>query len=164
MLTIDSHKTHLETVEYLRKTGRPAAVIAASGMCAGGRMQNYLKALLPDKRTDVIFVGYQANGTPGRDIQRYGSKAGAAGGNSKLSDLKTAYVMLDDEKIEINAAVHTLSGYSAHAGQKDLLNFATAMTHPPKHIRIVHGDDDAKRALQGLYREHLPQCDVVIGE
>lgn len=43
-------------------------MIAASGMCAGGRIQNYLKVLLPDKRTDVIFVGYQAKGTFGRDI------------------------------------------------------------------------------------------------
>ena len=48
-------------------SGRPAIVIAASGMCAGGRMMNYLQALLGDERTDVVFVGYQAVGTPGRD-------------------------------------------------------------------------------------------------
>ncbi len=153
MLTIDSHQSHLDTVEYLRKTGRPAVVIAASGMCAGGRIQNYLKAQLPDKRTDVIFVGYQAKGTPGRDIQRYGVK----------QETKQPYVMLDNERININAAIHTLSGYSAHADQQDLLNFATGIEQAPKHIRIVHGDDQAKQALQALYREHLPGCDVVIG-
>ena len=128
-------------------------VIAASGMCAGGRIQNYLKALLPDKRTDVIFVGYQAKGTPGRDIQRYGVK----------QKTKQAYVMLDNERININAAIHTLSGYSAHADQQDLLNFATGIEAAPQHIRIVHGDDQAKQALQKLYREYLPDCDVVIG-
>ena len=154
MLTIDSHQSHLDTVEYLRKTGRPAVVIAASGMCAGGRMQNYLKALLPDKRTDVIFVGYQAKGTPGRDIQRYGAN---------VAGKPNGYVVLDGERITINAQVHTLSGYSAHADQQDLLNFATGIDQAPQHIRIVHGDDQAKQALQKLYREYLPDCDVVIG-
>jgi metallo-beta-lactamase family protein len=90
LLTIDSHSDHLDTVAYLRKTGRPAIVIAASGMCAGGRMQNYLKALLPDKRTDVLFVGYQAKGTPGRDIQRYAPN---------ISGKPTGYVMLEGEKV-----------------------------------------------------------------
>ena len=154
MLTIDSHQSHLDTVEYLRKTGRPAVVIAASGMCAGGRMQNYLKALLPDKRTDVIFVGYQAKGTPGRDIQRYGAN---------VAGKPNGYVVLDGERITINAQVHTLSGYSAHADQQDLLNFATGIDQAPQHIRIVHGDDQAKQALQKLYREYLPDCNVVIG-
>ena len=65
VLTINSHADHLNTVEYLRRTGRPAVVIAASGMCTGGRIQNYLQALLPDPRTDVLFVGYQARGNAG---------------------------------------------------------------------------------------------------
>ena len=162
LLTIDSHKEHLATVEYLRKTGRPAIVIAASGMCAGGRMQNYLKALLPDERTDVLFVGYQASGTPGRDIQRYAPN---------ISGRESGYVMFGDgndassggEKIDIKAKVHTLSGYSAHADQKDLVNFVKRMRHKPKHIRIVHGDKGAKRALQVKYNELLPECEVVIG-
>ena len=162
LLTIDSHKEHLNTVEYLRKTGRPAIVIAASGMCAGGRMQNYLKALLPDERTDVLFVGYQASGTPGRDIQRYAPN---------ISGRESGYVMFGGgndassggEKIDIKAKVHTLSGYSAHADQKDLVNFVKRMRHKPKHIRIVHGDEGAKSALKDKYNELLPECEVVIG-
>lgn len=154
LLTINSHKEHLSTVEYLRKTGRPAIVIAASGMCAGGRMQNYLKALLPDERTDVIFVGYQAKGTPGRDIQRYAPNI--SGGSS-------GYVLLDGHKVDIKASVHTLSGYSAHADQKDLVNFVKRMRHKPKHIRIVHGDDEAKAELQRQYQKLLSECEVVIG-
>lgn len=154
LLTIDSHKEHLDTVEYLRKTGRPAIVIAASGMCAGGRMQNYLKALLPDERTDVIFVGYQAKGTPGRDIQRYAPN---------VSGRSSGYVLLDGQEIDIKASVHTLSGYSAHADQKDLVNFVKRMRHKPKHIRIVHGDDEAKAELQRQYQKLLPECEVVIG-
>lgn len=159
LLTIDTHKEHLDTVEYLRKTGRPAIVIAASGMCAGGRMQNYLKALLPDARTDVLFVGYQASGTPGRDIQRYAPN---------VSGKESGYVMFGGfgeggEKVDIKAKVHTLSGYSAHADQKDLVNFVKRMRHKPKHIRIVHGDEGAKAALKEKYNELLPGCNVVIG-
>ena len=149
LLTISSHPDHLNTVEYLSKTGRPAIVIAASGMCSGGRIVNYLKALLGDARTDVLFVGYQAAGTPGRDIQTYGPRGG--------------YVNLDNQRIDIKAGVYTLSGYSAHADQKDLVNFVKRMRFKPKHIRIVHGEQGAKEELQRCYRAMLPGAVVEIG-
>jgi len=63
---------------------RPAIVIASSGMCNGGRVMNYLKAMLGDARHDVLFVGYQASGTIGRLIQKYGPTSG--------------YVTIDGEK------------------------------------------------------------------
>lgn len=155
LLTIKSHTDHLNTVEYLRKTGRPAVVIAASGMCAGGRIQNYLQALLPDARTDVLFVGYQARGTPGRDIQYYGPR---------FSEGKSpGYVLLDGQRVEIRAAIHTISGYSAHADQKDLVNFVKRMHHKPSHIRIVHGDEGAKQVLQRLFQQVIPGATVDIG-
>jgi metallo-beta-lactamase family protein len=69
-------------------------VIAASGMCAGDRMWNYLKALFPDQRTDVLFVGYQPKGAPGRDIQRYAPI---------ISGKPAGYGMLDGEEVQINA-------------------------------------------------------------
>jgi metallo-beta-lactamase family protein len=76
LTTIDRHQDHLSAVAYLKKNARPCVVIAASGMCAGGRIVNYLKALLGDSRTDLVFVGYQAGGTPGREIQSYGPRGG----------------------------------------------------------------------------------------
>ncbi len=155
LLTINSHTDHLNTVEYLCKTGRPAVVIAASGMCAGGRIQNYLQALLPDARTDVLFVGYQARGTPGRDIQQYGPR---------FSQGKSpGYVLLDGQRVEIRAGIHTISGYSAHADQKDLVNFVKRMRHKPSHIRIVHGDEGAKQVLQRLFQQMIPDSQVDIG-
>lgn len=63
---------HLQTVDYLARSGRPAVVIAASGMVSGGRVVNYLKRILGNSRHDVLFTGYQAVGTPGRTIQEYG--------------------------------------------------------------------------------------------
>ncbi len=126
LITIDSHGDHQRLVNYLKQSGRPAIVIAASGMCAGGRITNYLKALLGDSRTDVLFVGYQSEGTPGRDIQRYGPRGG--------------YVFLEGERVDIRAVVHTISGYSAHADQQDLIQFVMGMERKPSEIRIVHGD------------------------
>ncbi|MWJ27648.1 MBL fold metallo-hydrolase [Halomonas sp. ZH2S] len=134
LYTVDDHETHERTVRYLAQSGRPAVVIAASGMCAGGRVVNYLKAMLNDARHQVLFVGYQGAGTPGRDIQRYGPEGG--------------WVELDGERIDIRAGITTINGYSAHADQRDLLNFIKRMRQWPKEVRLVHGDEDARRALK----------------
>ena len=149
LLTVDDHATHLRTVEYLAKTARPAVIIAASGMCAGGRIVNYLKAMLGDPRHDVLFVGYQAAGTPGRDIQRYGPRGG--------------YVRLDGRRYDIRAAVHTLGGYSAHADQADLIRFIAQMRVEPRQVILVHGDHGAKQALQSELRARFPVTRVTIG-
>lgn len=54
---VDSHEEHQQTEAYLAKHQRPTIAIAASGMCAGGRIMNYLKAILSDSWSDVLFVG-----------------------------------------------------------------------------------------------------------
>ncbi|MGP9632685.1 MBL fold metallo-hydrolase RNA specificity domain-containing protein [Halomonas sp. AOP43-A1-21] len=154
LYTVDSHAEHEQTVEYLAKTGRPAIVIAASGMCAGGRIMNYLKAMLSDARHQVLFVGYQGTGTPGRDIQQYGPKGG--------------WVEIDGERIDIKAGVTSISGYSAHADQRDLLNFVKRMHRWPHTIRLVHGDQNAREALksklEALYARKGKDVEVVSSE
>jgi len=132
--TVSGHEDHLELVEELRRTGRPAVVVAGSGMCTGGRIVNYLKAMLGDRRHCVLFVGYQAAGTPGRDILTYGPKGG--------------YVFLDGEKVVIRTSIATIGGYSAHADQAGLVRFATRMRRPPEVIRLVHGEVEAREALR----------------
>ncbi|OGW37133.1 MAG: MBL fold hydrolase [Nitrospirae bacterium GWC2_56_14] len=132
MTVISSHDEHLQTVTYLKKSARPCIVIAAGGMCAGGRIVNYLKALLKDHRTDVIFIGYQAEGTPGREIQQQGT-----GG----------VVNLDGINCPIRAQIHTITGYSAHADQQNLVDFVRAMPEKPRLIKLVHGEPAARRSL-----------------
>ena len=139
LITVDSHADHQKVLQHLTQTARPAIVIAASGMCSGGRIVNYLKAMLGDPRHNVLFVGYQAKGTPGQIIQQYGPKGG--------------YVDLDGERIHIKAGIATLGGYSAHADQQGLVNFATRMRKPPSEIRLVHGEREAKEALEGALRQ-----------
>lgn len=126
-ITVEDHRTHQRLVNRLASTGEAAIVVAASGMCQGGRIMDYLKALLADERTDVLLVGYQAQNTLGWAIQN-GDKQ----------------VTIDDQTIEINAQVHTMSGYSAHADQADLLGFIQGIPTPPKAIHLIHGETNVK--------------------
>ena len=152
LLTVDSHQAHLAMVKRLAETAQPAIVIAAGGMCAGGRIVDYLKAMLHDSRHDVLFVGYQAQGTPGHAIQTYGPKGG--------------YVLLDEVRYNVGAKISTIGGYSAHADQQGLVDFVTQMVEWPSKIRIVHGDNAAKSTLaaryQALYRQANQAVEITI--
>jgi metallo-beta-lactamase family protein len=64
-------------------------------------------------------------------------------------------LFINNEKVHIKAKIHTISGYSAHADQKGLIKFVTGMRKKPSHIKIVHGDNDAKNALAAKYKEIL---------
>ncbi|MFB1029824.1 MAG: MBL fold metallo-hydrolase [Thauera sp.] len=145
LVAIDSHEEHLANVRRLARSREPAVVIAASGMCAGGRVVNYLREMVGDPRHDVLFVGYQARGTPGHAIQTYGPRGG--------------YVELDGERVDIRAGIHILSGYSAHADRDDLTRFVTRMRHLPGEVRLVHGEDAVRAAfaghLQGVVGERM---------
>ena len=102
----------------------PAIIIAGSGMCTGGRIVDHLKYGLEDPKNDIFFVGYQAKGTPGRKMI--------------------------EKKIPVKATIHTLTAYSAHADQKMLVDWEHSMPEPPREIRLVHGEEDARRALAGV--------------
>ena len=136
LMTVGAHEEHRWEVEYLQRRGRAAIVLAGSGMCTGGRVVNYLKALMGDRRTDVVLVGYQARGTPGRAIQE-GRKS----------------VTLEGKRYAVRAGVHTLSGYSAHADQRNLVDFVTRMRHRPREVVLVHGERSARERLQQVLRE-----------
>ncbi|MCP4311492.1 MAG: MBL fold metallo-hydrolase, partial [Bacteroidetes bacterium] len=99
----------------------PAIIIAGSGMCTGGRIVDHLKYGLEDPANDIFFVGYQAKGTPGRKMI--------------------------EKKMPVNAGIHTLTAYSAHADQKMLVDWVQSMPQPPKEIRLVHGESEARRGL-----------------
>jgi len=135
LISVDTHARHQQVVNYLKSTGRPAIVIAGNGMCSGGRIVNYLKAMLGDPRHEVLFVGYQAKGTPGAVIQ---ASEGAEG---------FVQIDLDGEAYEIRAKVMTLSGYSGHADQHGLLEFAMGGATSPAKVVLVHGEPAAKAAL-----------------
>ena len=113
----------------------PAIIIAGSGMCTGGRIIEHLRKGIEDSRNDIFFVGYQARGTAGRDILKYSKKPGG-------------YVRLDGERFDIEAKVYQLTGYSAHADQRGLIEWVASMPERPGRIKLVHGDADAQKALE----------------
>jgi len=113
----------------------PAIIIAGSGMCTGGRIIDHLEEGLSNEKNDVFFVGYQAKGTLGRQILKYGPR-------------KNGYAWIDGEKIFIHAKIHKLGGYSAHADQKELVEWVEAMGESPGEIRLVHGEREAQNALR----------------
>ncbi|WP_404395166.1 MBL fold metallo-hydrolase [Pseudoalteromonas phenolica] len=149
VVTIGSHKEHMAVVNYLKSRKKPAIVIAAGGMCNGGRIVNYLEKFLIEPTADVLFVGYQAEGTLGRDIQHYGPRGG--------------YVFIDEKRIDIRAGIHTISGYSAHADQEGLIRFTKAIKKPPSVIKLVHGDIEAKSELKSKLEHILSNSSVEIG-
>ena len=115
----------------LRDVPGPMLVIAGSGMCTGGRIVAHLTELLPRASTVVLFVGYQAPGTPGRAIQ----EAGEGG-----------VVRLDGDDVRIAARIETLSGLSAHADRGELVEWIRAVPRP-RAVALHHGEPDAQRAL-----------------
>ena len=156
LTTINSHQQHLQTMDYLAQRKLPAIIIAASGMCSGGRIVNYLKRFIEQPTTDVLFVGYQARGTLGRAIIKYGA------GEQNQNNNKSGYIEIDQQRYNFGATIHQLSGYSAHADQHDLLRFVRRMRRKPKVIKIVHGDQHAKVALQQALEQLVPDCVVEV--
>jgi len=130
LTTVGDHREHRDILDYLDQHQLPAIVIAGSGMCTGGRVVNYLKRFLNHQNTDIVFVGYQARGTPGHQISR-GSQ----------------WVRLDGRKYEIASEIHRIHGYSAHGDQAGLIEFVQAMADAPKQIRLVHGEYQPKRTF-----------------
>ncbi|MDB1122400.1 MBL fold metallo-hydrolase RNA specificity domain-containing protein [Vibrio algarum] len=126
-IQIDNYPSHQRLVNRLASSGEPAIVVAASGMCEGGRIVGYLKALLSDKRTDIVFAGYQAKGTLGQTLQS-----------------RPERVWIDGDEIEVKAQIHTMSGYSAHADNRDLHAFVDEIEVKPQEIHLIHGEFDAQ--------------------
>lgn len=136
LVKVGDQREHLQIIADLLESRRPAIVIAGSGMCSGGRVVNYLKKFIGRPTTDIVFVGYQASGTPGHYIQNAGD-----------------WVRLDGKRFDIRAAVHTIPGYSAHGDQADLLRFVEGFGERPKAIRLVHGEYQAKQTLAAKLTE-----------
>lgn len=125
----------------LRDTEGPMLIIAGNGMCTGGRILGHLQELLPDERTTVVFVGFQAPGTTGRAIQL----AARNGGKQ---------VRINGEEVPVRAAIETLSGLSAHADKHELGAWLAAIPGEPT-VGLHHGEPEAQRAFAAYCRADL---------
>lgn len=122
----------------LRKNNVPKVIISAAGMLTGGRVLHHLKAKLSDKKSAVLFVGYQAAGTKGLLLK------------NGLKDIR-----LYHEKITVEADIFSIDSLSAHADCDDLNQFITNFEKKPSKILLNHGEGNALETLSYLIRtEH----------
>jgi metallo-beta-lactamase family protein len=108
----------------------PCLIMAGAGMCNAGRILHHLKQNLWKPDTHVLIVGYQSHESLGRRLVD----------GEKL-------VSIHGEKIAVKAQVHTLGGFSAHAGQTDLLTWFSAIAPSKPRVVLTHGEDEQRHEL-----------------
>jgi metallo-beta-lactamase family protein len=111
-------------------------IIAGSGMCTGGRIKHHLARHISREESTVLFVGYQAEGTLGREI---------------LDGVETVRI-LGSEHI-VRARIARVRGFSAHADRDELLAWVTSLRTPPRRLFVNHGDPEAATGFQTFLRE-----------
>jgi metallo-beta-lactamase family protein len=110
---------------------QPSIVIASSGMATGGRVLHHLAATLPDPRNTVLFVGYQAAGTRGRQLVDGAGK-----------------VRIMGRDVPVAAHITQLDSMSAHADAGEIMRWLSTFTRPPSTTHLVHGEPRALDALR----------------
>ncbi len=118
-----------ESIQINEQKGS-AIVIAGNGMCTAGRIKHHLKHNLWRKGASIVIVGYQAQGTTGRQIVE-GRK----------------HVKIFREDVAVNARVFTIGGFSSHADQRDLLNWVGNFKSSRPKVFVVHGEPSSSAAL-----------------
>jgi metallo-beta-lactamase family protein len=124
----------------------PSIIIAGSGMCTGGRVKHHLVNNISDPKNTIMFVGYQAVGTLGRTI---------VDGEKRVRIL--------GEKRDIRADIVRIHGFSSHADKKELLEWLKKIKSCPKHIFVVHGEEQSALAF-GKYISEQIGCKATVPE
>ena len=132
-LTIVRRGNESAALDRLRN---PSVIIAGAGMCTGGRVKHHLIANLPRPESIILFVGYQAVGTLGREI----------------SEGKPE-VRINGEFVRVNARIMQAHGFSAHADRSELLLWLGELERPPLKVFVVHGEPVAARSFADMLAE-----------
>jgi len=122
----------------IKDAKRPYMIVASNGMLTGGRVLQHLRDHIDDPAATLLFVGYQGEGTLGAQLQ-----AGAT------------QVIIDGQPRTVRCRIRSISGFSAHADESELLDWIggfTRGTRKPKKVFIVHGDPPAESALEPKVR------------
>ena len=141
----------VEQSKLINEADGPCMVVASSGMCTGGRILHHLRHNLDRPDTSVIIVGYQAAGTLGRQLVDGADR-----------------VRIHGRDIDVNATIHTLGGFSAHAGQRELLSWLEPLAATGPRVVLTHGEDRGRdtlaREIRGRYglSPTLPRLNDVV--
>ncbi|MGA1845373.1 MAG: MBL fold metallo-hydrolase RNA specificity domain-containing protein [bacterium] len=120
-------------INHIRGT---AIIIAGSGMCTGGRIKHHLINNISRPESTIMFVGYQAKGTLGREI---------------LDGAESVRIL--GEERPVKARVERINGFSAHADREELFQWLAALKRPPRHLFVIHGEENAAEAFAAGVRE-----------
>ncbi len=127
---LNAQQVHMtRTVEDSKKINdvvSPCIIISASGMITGGRVLHHLARRLPDSRSTVLLVGYQAEGSGGRAL---------------LDGAR--YLRIHGEEVPVRAQVVEIGQLSAHAGRSELLRWLSCLQALPRQTFLVHGEPNA---------------------
>jgi len=119
-----------EESKRLNGLNGPAIIVSASGMATGGRILHHLSLRLPDPRTTVLLVGFQAAGTRGRALRDGAREVRMFGG-----------------EVPVRATIESIDALSAHADREETLRWLGGFTRPPGQTYLVHGEPAAAAAL-----------------
>lgn len=137
---LNLHEVHMtRSVEESKKINdvvAPCIIVSASGMASGGRILHHLEHRLPDSRSTVLLVGYQGEGTRGRQLLE-GAK----------------YLNLFGESVPVRARIVEIGQLSAHAGKSELLRWLSGFQAAPKQTFLVHGEPPALNSLRDAVKE-----------
>ena len=132
MNIITSYKDTWKTID----NPNPKVVIAGSGMVTGGRVLTYLQQMIDRENTTILLVGYQAEGTRGRQL------------------LEGAYELKFFGKYyRVKANIHHIESLSAHADQQGLLDWTSSIKNIPEEVFLIHGESTAQDALRVKFRD-----------
>ena len=119
-----------KAINYISGT---AIVVAGSGMCTGGRIKYHLLSNISRAESTILFVGYQAAGTLGRQIVN-----------------EPEEVRILGQMRPVRARIARISGFSAHADRDELLRWLSGLRKPPRHVFVTHGEPDAAKHFAHL--------------
>jgi hypothetical protein len=124
--------------------GEPAVILSTAGMMSGGPVMEYFKALAPDPRNSLVFVGYQCEGSLGRRIQKGWREVPLRRAEGRT------------EEVKVNIEIRTIEGFSGHSDRAQLLNYIRRVSPKPNRVICCHGDDnkcvDLASAIHKLFR------------
>lgn len=148
----ECHKTcgiarYIQSPEESKEIGRaplPKVIISASGMATGGRVLHHIKHYAPDRRSTILFAGFQAAGSRGAKM--------IAGDPA---------VRIHGQDVEVNAEVANLSMLSAHADRGEIVTWLRGFGHAPRTTFVTHGEPEAARGLSERIVSELGWATVV---
>ncbi|MCX8082003.1 MAG: MBL fold metallo-hydrolase, partial [bacterium] len=115
------------------------------GMCTGGRIKHHLITNIAREESTIVFVGYQAKGTLGREILE-----------------KPEKVRILGKDYPVKATIKDINGFSAHAGKTELLRWIDGFIKAPEKIFVIHGEEEASYQFSELLKKKRPESEIIV--